>query len=75
MLFQMSFFHSTTIVLVLLQRPVSSGKKITPNQVCFLMLTVFFLWSSITIPFNFHFLVVQNWQACCSVNSNRPDMA
>ena len=30
--FCLSFF-STTVVLVILQRPVSSGKKISPNQV------------------------------------------
>ena len=30
--FCLSFF-STTVVLIILQRPVSSGKKITSNQV------------------------------------------
>lgn len=34
LLFFLSFlFHSSSVVLVLLQKPISSGKKVTPNQV------------------------------------------
>lgn len=76
-------FRSTTVVLVILQRPVSSGKKITPNQVCFvsysciIVSSILCMIKYIIIPILqfFIFLVVQNWQACFSVNNNKPDMA
>ena len=52
-------FCSTTVVLVILQRPVSSGKKITPNQVCLVIIAllsvVFFVWLSMII--NSFFLI------------------